>query len=61
MLSSKQEVDQRIYALSFMMGESRGSEVLKMIISSSELVSLYGCLGEQWPCIARVLDFGIKG
>ena len=41
MLSSKQEVDQRIYALSFMMGEQRGSEVLKMIISSSELVRLW--------------------
>ena len=42
MLSNRQEVDQRIYALSYMMGEARGTEVLRLIISSPELVSERG-------------------
>ncbi|KAL4238058.1 hypothetical protein ACF0H5_002769 [Mactra antiquata] len=36
MLSNKVEFEQRIYALSFMLGEPRGLEVLRMLLQSSQ-------------------------
>ena len=40
MVSNKVDFDQRVYALSFVMGELRGKEVLKLVITAPELVRM---------------------
>jgi hypothetical protein len=41
MLSSRQEFDQRAFALSYIAGEQRGFEVLKMIVTTQDVVSKF--------------------
>jgi len=42
MLSERQDLDQRVFALSFFMGEKQGHDVLKMIVTAPDMVCTTG-------------------
>lgn len=52
MLSKRQDLDQRLYALSFFMGEPQGLDVMKMIVTAPEMVN-------YWPSILHQMSFHI--
>ena len=54
MVSAKVDFDQRVYALSFVMGELRGKEVLKLVITAPELVRMKIKLVITAPELVRI-------